>query len=346
MPSAPLRFAVAACLLFVIPTTLAAQDDAKPSAASAALPPLPDSAGWGIHVLAAARDPGGTIWLGTYGHGLFRLPPAATTWDVIRHDSSATSLSWDFVHALAFGPRGETWYGTVGNGWGLSTDGGRTWRNWGAAELGSEWEYVSPAGIATRGDTTVIATADGLQLDDRRWRSLARRRGLGRRPVTRSGRHGARPSRERVRAPGRAGQPRMADLDAAGQPAAATQRHPVGNTARRRGSLQLRQCDSDRAAAVSGARPAASGPRSIPCHASAEPPRPARLPARRSRPGSAGRFPRPTTPPSTRPTATGRRWAEISSSIRASSLTIRRERRCSPSGREPWSMPAGRSRAR
>ena len=164
MPSAPLRFAVAACLLFVIPTTLLAQDDAKPSAASAALPPLPDSAGWGIHVLAAARDPGGTIWLGTYGHGLFRLPPAATTWDVIRHDSSATSLSWDFVHALAFGPRGETWYGTVGNGWGLSTDGGRTWRNWGAAELGSEWEYVSPAGIATRGDTTVIATADGLQL--------------------------------------------------------------------------------------------------------------------------------------------------------------------------------------
>ncbi|HEX2217173.1 MAG TPA: hypothetical protein VHG35_00095, partial [Gemmatimonadales bacterium] len=24
------------------------------------LPPLPDSAGWGVHVLAAARDPGGT----------------------------------------------------------------------------------------------------------------------------------------------------------------------------------------------------------------------------------------------------------------------------------------------
>jgi murein DD-endopeptidase MepM/ murein hydrolase activator NlpD len=151
-------------LLLASPSALAGQEDVKP-APVASLPPLPDSTGWGIHVLAAARDPGGTIWLGTYGAGLLRLPPGAKTWDVIRHDSSsATSLSWDFVHALAFGPRGETWYGTVGNGWGLSIDGGRTWRHWGPAELGTEWEYVAPDGIATRGDTTVIATADGLQL--------------------------------------------------------------------------------------------------------------------------------------------------------------------------------------
>ncbi len=156
--------AVLFALLLAGPATLAAQDDSKPAAAPT-LPPLPDSTGWGIHVLAAARDPGGTIWLGTYGDGLLRLPAGAKTWDVIRHDStSETSLSWDFIHALAFGPRGEIWYGTVGNGWGLSIDGGRSWRHWGATELGTEWEYVAPDGIATRGDTTVIATADGLQL--------------------------------------------------------------------------------------------------------------------------------------------------------------------------------------
>ena len=70
----------------------------------------------------------------------------------------------DFVQAIAFGPRGEIWYGTVGNGWGLSLDGGATWRNWTYEQLGPEWQYVAPRGIAVRGDTTMIATADGLQI--------------------------------------------------------------------------------------------------------------------------------------------------------------------------------------
>jgi murein DD-endopeptidase MepM/ murein hydrolase activator NlpD len=151
-----LACAVAAALLG--PPSVRAQ------AAAPALPPLPDSSGWGVHVLAAARDPGGSIWLGTFGQGILRLAPGATAWERIRHDSSATSISWDFVQAIAFGPRGEVWYGTVGNGWGLSTDGGHTWRNWTLKELGPEWQYVAPDGIAVRGDTTVIATADGLQL--------------------------------------------------------------------------------------------------------------------------------------------------------------------------------------
>lgn len=156
---AALAWSVAACA----PAALAAQGDGPPPAP--ALPPLPDSAGWGVHVLAAARDPGGSVWLGTYGRGILRLAPGAKAWEVIRRDTStATSLSWDFVQALAFGPRGEVWYGTVGNGWGLSLDGGRTWRNWTLAALGPEWQYVAPAGIAVRGDTTVVATADGLQL--------------------------------------------------------------------------------------------------------------------------------------------------------------------------------------
>ncbi len=85
-------------------------------------------------------------------------------WRRIQSDTGKTSLSWDFVHAIAFGPRGEIWYGTIGNGWGLSTDDGRTWKNWTYDELGPEWQYVAPGGIVTVGDTTVIATADGLQV--------------------------------------------------------------------------------------------------------------------------------------------------------------------------------------
>ncbi len=128
------------------------------------LPPLPDSSGWGVHVLAVARDPEGALWVGSYGQGIFRLPPKATAWERIRHDSTATSISWDFIHAFAFGSRGEIWYGTVGNGWGLSKDGGATWKNWTFAELGPEWQYVAPDGIVVRGDTTWVGTADGVQM--------------------------------------------------------------------------------------------------------------------------------------------------------------------------------------
>ncbi len=135
-----------------------------PAPLGAQLPPLPDSTGWGVHVLAAARAPDGAIWVGTYGRGIYRLAPGAGRWDWIHADTVAGSLSWDFVNAFGFGPRGEVWYGTVGNGWGLSTDSGRTWHNWTFGQLGPEWQYVAPGGIATRGDTTVIATADGLQI--------------------------------------------------------------------------------------------------------------------------------------------------------------------------------------
>ncbi|HKH83695.1 MAG TPA: hypothetical protein VKA25_08425, partial [Gemmatimonadales bacterium] len=136
------------------------------SAQSQGIPPLPDSTGWGIHVLTVARDPRGAIWVGTYGHGIYRLPAGATAWEQIRHDTTAnsSSISWDFVQALAFGARGQIWYGTVGNGWGLSLDGGATWKNWTYDQLGPEWQYVTPSGIVVRGDTTVIGTADGLQV--------------------------------------------------------------------------------------------------------------------------------------------------------------------------------------
>jgi len=134
------------------------------AAAQHELPVLPDSAGWGIHVLAAARDPEGTLWLGTYGKGIYRLAPGSGSWTVIRSGTTPGALSWDFVQAFGFGPRGQIWYGTVGNGWGLSVDGGKSWKSWTFDQLGPEWQYVAAGGIATRGDTTMIATADGLQV--------------------------------------------------------------------------------------------------------------------------------------------------------------------------------------
>lgn len=129
-----------------------------------ALPPLPDSSGFGTHVLAVTRDPRGTVWVGTYGRGIFRLPPGASAWESLRRDTTGTSISWDFVHAFAFGRRGEIWYGTLGNGWGVSRDGGDTWTNWTFSQLGPEWQYVAPDGIVIRGDTVWVATADGIQL--------------------------------------------------------------------------------------------------------------------------------------------------------------------------------------
>jgi murein DD-endopeptidase MepM/ murein hydrolase activator NlpD len=147
----------------------------RPAQAQGMLPALPDSAGWGVHVLAIARAPRGAIWVGTYGQGMYRLDPGSDTWVNIRRDTSETSIGWDFVHAIAFGPRGQVWYGTIGNGWGVSLDGGATWRNWTFDDLGPEWQYVAPSGIVSRGDTTWIATADGIQVttdDGRSWLAL------------------------------------------------------------------------------------------------------------------------------------------------------------------------------
>src|SRR3989475_783301 len=79
-------------------------------------------------------------------------------------DSTARTISFDFVNAFGFGPNGEIWYGTVGNGWGLSTDGGKTWTSWELKQLGPEWQYVAPNGIVTRGDTVYVGTADGIKL--------------------------------------------------------------------------------------------------------------------------------------------------------------------------------------
>ena len=129
---------------------------------------LPDSAGMPTRILATARRSNDDVWIGTYGRGVFVRPRAGgvpSTWRHLHHVAQdSTSISFDFVNAIAFGPRGEIWYGTVGNGWGLSSDAGKSWRNWTFSALGPEWQYVAPDGIVTSGDTVVIGTADGLQV--------------------------------------------------------------------------------------------------------------------------------------------------------------------------------------
>jgi len=130
------------------------------------IPALPDTTGFGVHVLALARAPDSAIWVGTYGEGIFVLRRGAQTWEhqTYVRDTSAHSISFNFINGFAFGPKGQVWYGTVGNGWGLSTDNGKTWRNWEFGQLGPEWQYVAPNGIATLGDTTYIGTADGIKV--------------------------------------------------------------------------------------------------------------------------------------------------------------------------------------
>jgi hypothetical protein len=127
---------------------------------------LPDTA-FGTHVLVVARSPRDrSLWIGTYGRGIFVTRTDSTQkWrriTTVRGDS--TSISWNFINSISFPKDSTIWYGTVGNGFGRSNDGGKTWRNWTFDQLGPEWQYVAPHGIRGRGDTVYIATADGLRV--------------------------------------------------------------------------------------------------------------------------------------------------------------------------------------
>jgi len=126
------------------------------------LPPaLPDTIGFGTHVLAIGVRNLNEMWVGTYGNGIYVLRPRAKAWERIAADGDS-SISWDFVNSFGFGRGNTVWYGTVGNGFGVSTDGGKTWRNWDSDQLDKEYLYVAADGIRVRGDTVYIATADGL----------------------------------------------------------------------------------------------------------------------------------------------------------------------------------------
>lgn len=159
------------------PSFALAQEAAMPASES----PLPDSTGWGTHVLAVAEGPDASVWVGTYGQGIYvSRDGTGREWENLRSRDSS-DISWDFVNALAFGPDGEVWYGTIGNGWGVSLDGGRTWRNWTFDELGPRWLYVAPHGIEVARDMVYVATADGLRISGdggETWRDVTEAQGL------------------------------------------------------------------------------------------------------------------------------------------------------------------------
>ena len=159
-----MRTAAVLSLLLAAVTSAAAQTRPGAAAMPAAprLPLLPDTSGWGVHVLALARGPDGALWAGTYDEGIFVLRPGARAWENLRSSRESGTISSDFVHAFAFHER-DIWYGTIGDGWGVSSDGGRTWRNWGGRDLGKRWRYVAPNGIVVHRDTVFIATADGIR---------------------------------------------------------------------------------------------------------------------------------------------------------------------------------------
>jgi Peptidase family M23 len=156
----------AATALLLIGACASAPSEPPPERVSDPVPPaLPDTTGWGVHVLTMARDSVAGFWVGTHGQGIYVLPPGARDWHQLTHaPEDSSSISWNHVNSIAFTESGDIWYGTVGNGFGRSTDGGATWRNWRYAQLGPEWQYVAADGIATDGDAVYIATADGLRV--------------------------------------------------------------------------------------------------------------------------------------------------------------------------------------
>jgi murein DD-endopeptidase MepM/ murein hydrolase activator NlpD len=159
----PTRWIFAATLLASCVSGNVAPRDENGVRLQVGLPPaLPDTSGWGVHVLTLARGWDGALWAGTYGRGIYVLRPDSTTWEHI--DTGENGLSWGFVNSIAPMTDSTIWYGTVGNGFGVSVDAGRTWHNWTLDELGKEWQYVALEGIRTRGDTVYIATADGLRI--------------------------------------------------------------------------------------------------------------------------------------------------------------------------------------
>jgi murein DD-endopeptidase MepM/ murein hydrolase activator NlpD len=139
-------------------------------------PQLPDTTGWGVHVLALERASSGMLWAGSYAEGLFALGADSvrrwTQFLPVRGDS--TSIGSKFINSIAVASDSVVWYGSVGDGFGYTTNLGRTWHNFGG-QLGREWVYVAPDGIVARGDSVYIATADGVRISldaGRTWRCV------------------------------------------------------------------------------------------------------------------------------------------------------------------------------
>src|SRR5438552_18455956 len=55
------------------------------------LPPLPDTSGFGVHVLALTRAPANALWVGTYGEGVFEPRPGAGGGDQSGHSTDTSA---------------------------------------------------------------------------------------------------------------------------------------------------------------------------------------------------------------------------------------------------------------
>lgn len=125
-------------------------------------PPIPAGGGWGLPVTAltrTARD--GGLWAGTNGDGLWVLPENDGSWEQVTGPGAPAGDAT--VNAVAV-DGDNVWYGTVGGGFGMSSDGGETWRAWTAADVGGRWAYVAPEGIQARRGRAWIATLGGLRM--------------------------------------------------------------------------------------------------------------------------------------------------------------------------------------
>jgi len=105
-------------------------------------------------MLTVAEGPGGSIWAGSYGRGLWRVDPSPSG-DAIQHFTTAEGLSSDQIRSLYFDPQGVLWIGTLGGGLNV-------WRN------GTFSHYTAKDGLLS--DNIAHVTDDGDSL----WLSTTR----------------------------------------------------------------------------------------------------------------------------------------------------------------------------
>src|SRR6266550_1204768 len=96
---------------------------AAPLDAQQTLPPLPDTTGFGVHVLALGRAPDDAVWVGTYGQGIFVLRRGAGSWEQFKQ----LGPEWQYVAPNGIVTRGDTVYVGTADGIKLSWDRGTTW---------------------------------------------------------------------------------------------------------------------------------------------------------------------------------------------------------------------------
>ncbi len=114
-------------------------------------------------VISVIQDRSGTIWFGTYGHGLVSYDPRTETYLVYHHDpNDPSSLCNDVVHRLFVDHLGILWIGTEG---GLSAldPGSHHFRNYYAGSGGIPGQYYLTIAEDKAGTLWLGTARSGLQ---------------------------------------------------------------------------------------------------------------------------------------------------------------------------------------